>query len=83
MTEIDVIENKIKTLEKQRVEDNDRDDKAHKAILDVVNQVAIDVRGMNKKIDWLDKKYMLRREWHIVWAIAAIVFWAIWRFIWK
>ena len=87
MINIEVIANRVKTLENQRKEDNIRDDNAHKAILDWMKTIAIDVKAMreemNNKFDKLDKKYMTRREWHVVGTIAAIIFSAIGWFIGK
>jgi len=81
MPNIDVIENRVKTLENQRKEDNIRDDKAHQAILDWMNIIAKDVKAMreemNNKFDKLDRKYVTKAEARIVWSIVTVIVWGI------
>jgi len=81
MSDIDVIENRVTTLEGQRKEDNNRDDKAHQTILDAVKNISSDIKDINNKFEKLDRRFVTKAEARIVWSIVTVIVWSIGWFI--
>ena len=94
MTDIDVLENRVTNVEKLRLEDNSRDDDAHKAIMDVTKSAISEIKAMrkemndkfthiDKKFEKMPKSFVTKAEARIVWSLVAAFVWFAWRLIWN